>query len=272
MLLREHRSPAERAAIRDACRSSLKLFTLAMFLERKGFHWINNWHHDRIFEALTRVFEGDCTRLIINVPPRYSKTDIAVVNFIAWALGRAPDSEFIHVSYASTLAVGNAAQARETVKSELYRHIFPEVTLRDDSTAKGDWKTTLGGVVYAQGAGGTITGFGAGKMRPGFGGAIIIDDPHKADEARSDVMRKNVIEWYANTLESRGNGVNKSTPQILIMQRLHEADLSGFLLAGGNGEKWEHLNLSAIRPDGTALWPAKHSIETLRSMERGAAA
>src|SRR5690606_8763121 len=99
----------------------------------------------------------------------------------------------------------------------------------------------------------------------GFGGAIVIDDPHKPDEATSEVMRENVIEWFQNTLESRKN--SKDTPIILIMQRLHENDLAGWLLAGGNGEQWEHVCLPAIQEDGTALWPEKHSLEDLRRME-----
>lgn len=90
--------------------------------------------------------------------------------------------------------------------------------------------------MYATGAGGTITGFGAGRHREGFGGCIIIDDPHKADEARSEVRRQNVIDWFQNTVESRKN--SPDTPIILIMQRLHEKDLAGWLLDGGNGEEW----------------------------------
>jgi predicted phage terminase large subunit-like protein len=212
-----------------------------------------------------RVFAGQCTRLIINVPPRYSKTELAVVMFIAWCLGHVPDSEFIHVSYASPLAVSNSAQVRSTLQHDAYREIFPASQL--DSDAKAHWTTSAGGVMYAVGAGGTITGFGAGKDRPGFGGAIIIDDPHKADEARSDTVRKGVIDWFQNTLESRQNAPGR-TPIILIMQRLHEEDLSGFLLAGGNGEHWEHVCLPAIDEVGDALWPGKHNIDDLRRMER----
>ncbi|MBC7074674.1 MAG: phage terminase large subunit, partial [Syntrophomonadaceae bacterium] len=94
---------------------------------------------------------------------------------------------------------------------------------------------------------------------------ILIDDPHKADEARSDVMRANVIEWFQNTLESRKN--SPETPIILIMQRLHEDDLSGWLLKGGNGEQWDHICLSALRDDGSALWPDKHTADDLRRMQ-----
>ena len=138
------------------------------------------------------------------------------------------------------------------------------MALRTDSTARDEWRTTQGGCVYAVGAGGTITGYGAGKVRYGFGGAILIDDPHKADEARSEVMRQNVIDWFQTTLESRKN--SPETPIILVMQRLHENDLAGWLLGGGNGEEWEHLCLQALQDDGTALWPEKRGSKELRRM------
>lgn len=256
----------ERDAIRLAARQNLYAFTAWMFWSRKGYTWRHARHHTIICDALMRVYRGECKRLIINVPPRYSKTELAVVNFIAWCFGRVPDCEFIHTSYSGTLAANNSVGIREMVKNDAYRDVFQETRLASD--AQHHWKTTAGGVMYATGAGGTITGFGAGKDRPGFGGAIVIDDPHKADEARSDVVRNGVIEWFQNTLESRKN--SQDTPIILIMQRLHEKDLAGWLLDGGNGEKWEHVCLSAIQDDGTALWPEKHDIETLRRMEAAA--
>ncbi len=188
------------------------------------------------------------------------------MNFVAWAMGQVPDAEFIHASYSGTLAVENSASVRTVMQHEAYREVFPAAQLASD--AKGHWKTTAGGVMYAAGAGGTITGFGAGKHRDGFAGAIIIDDPHKPDEARSDVVRKGVIDWFQNTLESRKN--SPSTPIILIMQRLHEKDLAGWLLGGGNGEQWEHVCLPALREDGTALWPEKHDVEALERMRRAA--
>ena len=252
-------------AARDMARDDLYFFSRYMFKLRRGYAWIRADHHAAICDALMRVFRGECKRLIINVPPRYSKTELAVVNFAAWAMGKAPDSEFIHTSYSGTLAANNSFQARELVQYDEYRHIFPEVEIRGDSNAKNEWRTTEGGVFYATGAMGTITGYGAGKHRPSFGGAIIIDDPHKADEAKSNVKRRNVIEWFSTTLESRKN--SKDTPIILIMQRLHQEDLAGWLLNGGNGEKWEHIMLPALRDDGTALWPEKHDAETLKRME-----
>lgn len=264
---------AKRLAIEVEAREDLYFFARYMFKMRRGFRWRHNWHHQVMCDALMRVYNGECKRLIINVPPRYSKTELAVVNFIAWCIGKAPDCEFIHTSYSAGLAVGNAANAKQVIEDVHYRQLFPEVQLRRDSKAKGDWKTTAGGVVYAQGAKGTITGFGAGKQRPGFGGAIIIDDPHKPDEANSPVVREGVIEWFKNTLESRVNDPG-NTPIIVIMQRLHERDLSGWLLEGGNGEEWDHVNLAAIaeedeehREAGEALWSSMHSIEMLRRLE-----
>lgn len=262
----ENDSPAYQKAVHDLAREDLYFFSRFMFRHRKGFRWKHNWHHEAICEALMRVYRGESRRLIINIPPRYSKTELAVVNFIAWALGNSPDAEFIHASYSSPLAVNNSALAKQMVQSEWYRAVFPEVVLRNDSKSKADWRTERGGVVYATGAKGTITGFGAGKLRPGFGGAIIIDDPHKADEAASDPIRRGVLNWFQGTIESRCN--SPETPIILIMQRLHEEDLSGFLLAGGNGETWEHLCIPALNEADEPLWSFKHSREELKRMEQ----
>jgi predicted phage terminase large subunit-like protein len=258
-------SAKERYAAAAMAQEDLYFFSRWMFLQRRGYQWIRGQHHKVLCDALMRVFNGECKRLVINIPPRYSKTELAVVNFIAWCLGKVPDAEFIHTSYSGRLASNNAWQARELVSSNEYREVFPNTLLRGDSAAKDEWRTTEGGIVYAVGAGGTITGYGAGKHRPSFGGAILIDDPHKADEARSDVIRSGVIEWFQNTLESRKNDP-QNTPIIVIMQRLHENDLAGWLLGGGNGEHWEHVCLPAITEQGDALWPEKHDIGELRRM------
>ena len=260
-------SAAERLAAIGHSREDLYDFSRWMFLQRKGYIWKRARHHQIICDALMRVFRGECTRLIINIPPRYSKTELAVVNFIAWCFGKVPDAEFIHTSYSGTLATNNSVAVRGLLQHEAYREIFPGTALL--SEAKSHWTTTAGGVMYTAGVDGTMTGFGAGKDRDKFGGAIIIDDPHKADEARSEVMRQNVIDWFQNTVESRKNSPDK-TPIILIMQRLHEKDLAGWLLGGGNGEEWESVVLPAIQEDGTALWPEKHSIEMLQRMRQAA--
>lgn len=258
-------SAAEHLAAIGWAREDLYAFSRWMFYQRKGFRWQQAAHHSLICDALMRVYRGECKRLIINIPPRYSKTELAVVNFIAWCFGHVPDAEFIHASYSATLATNNSVSIRGVMLHEAYQEIFQT---RLGSNAQSNWTTTGGGVMYAAGAGGTITGFGAGKHREGFGGAIIIDDPHKADEARSDVIRKGVIEWFQNTLESRKN--SPETPIIVIMQRLHESDLAGWLLDGGNGEEWESLIIPVWQEDGTPLWPEKHDAEALHRMEKAA--
>jgi predicted phage terminase large subunit-like protein len=248
-------------------RESFYFYARWVFHDRHGYPWQQAAHHQTICDALMRVYEGKCKRLIINIPPRYSKTSL-IEAFIGWTLGHNPDSEYIYTSYSSRLASNSTWQVREIVQSEVYQQIFPECVLRQDSQARDEWRTTAGGIVYATGAGGTITGYGAGKHRPGFGGAILIDDPIKPEDARSETIRQNVLDWFPSTLESRKN--SPDTPIIIIMQRLHEEDLSGWLLNGGNGEEWDHVCLPALREDGTALWPDKHDADKLRQMQDAA--
>lgn len=220
-------SEKEKEVARSLAYEDLYFFSRYMFYVRYGYEWVQSDHHQIICDKLTDIFYGRSQNVIINIPPRYSKTELAVVNFIAWSMGRMPDCEFIHSSYSSTLASKNSSQIRDLICHEEYQKIF-NLPLKDDSQAKDHWKTQAGGTMYATGAGGTITGFGAGKLRDGFGGAIIIDDPHKATEARSETKRNNVINWFTETIKSRKN--TQRTPIIVIMQRLHENDLSGFFV------------------------------------------
>lgn len=249
-------------------RTDLLAFTQYLFSERRNANLVVAPFHQDLCDALEKVVAGITTRLIINIPPRSGKTEIAVKNFIAWCMGNFPDAEFIHASYSKTLATSNTAEIRELMSHEAFHEVFGAPQFRRDTNAKDHFKTESGGHVYATGAEGTITGFGAGKMRGTFGGAIVIDDPHKAGEANSDTMRRNVLEWFQTTMESRKN--SRETPIIVIMQRLHEDDLSGFLLSGGNGEKWTHLNIPAITDEGDSFWPTNSSfeIDELRRKER----
>jgi predicted phage terminase large subunit-like protein len=247
-------------------RSDLLAFSQHMFRARKGAELRYNAHQARICDALERVVLGKCKRLVINVPPRSGKTELAVINLIAWCMGNWPDCEFIHASYAKRLATTNTWAARAIVEHEAFAEIFGPPQLRHDSNAKDEWRTEQGGIVYATGADGTITGYGAGKMRRTFGGAIIVDDPHKAGEATSPTMRQNVLDWFSTTMESRKN--SNDTPIIVIMQRLHEEDLAGWLLAGGNGEHWDHVCIPAITEAGESFWPGQFELDNLRRMER----
>lgn len=269
-------TPGGMTVAAEMARADLYWFSRIMFKARRGFKWQHAMHHPVVCKALMRVYEGTCRRLIINMPPRYSKTELAVVNFVPWALGHCPDAEFIHVSYALDLVRANSYQAREIVWHPTYRQIFPKTLIDPNIGGADDWRTTDGGVLYARQSGGPITGFGAGKKRPGFGGALLIDDPHKADDIRHDAKRLIPIHHYQNTLQSRLNDP-ENTPVIVVMQRLHEEDLTGWLLSGGTGEEWELVCIPALAEDeddilgrkpGQALWPEMHSAERLRAMEK----
>lgn len=249
-------------------RTDFLAFAKYMFLNTKGSPMMVAPFHVEICDALERCVIGQTKRLIINISPRSGKTELAVKMFIAWSIGNFPDSEFIHASYSKTLAALNTSGTREMMNHPAYHAVFGKPNLRDDSNAKDHFRTSEGGVVYAAGTDGTLTGLGAGKMRETFGGAVVIDDPQKAGEGNSETMRKNVREWFTTTMESRLN--NRNTPIIIIQQRLHEEDLSGWLLDGGNGEKWEHLKIEAIKEDGTSFWPdnSNFEIDNLRRREK----
>lgn len=247
-------------------RTDLLAFAQHMFRARKGAELVYNHHQKLVCDALERVVVGRTKRLVINIPPRSGKTEIAVINFMAWCMGNWPDCEFIHASYSKRLATTNTWAARSIVEHEAFAEIFGAPQLRQDSNAKDEWRTEQGGIVYATGAEGSITGYGAGKMRGEFGGAIIIDDPHKAGEANSPVMRQNVIDWYSTTMESRKN--SNDTPIIVIQQRLHQVDLAGWLLAGNNGETWEHVCVPAITEEGESFWPSQFELSNLQRMEK----
>jgi predicted phage terminase large subunit-like protein len=251
---------------RAANHQRLYKFARTIYRARTNQEMLPNEHQRAICRSLEQVFAHRIKRLIINVPPRSGKTEIAVKAFIAWTIGLVPDAEFIHASYSKRLATSNAYDIRAMMQHETYRSIFPWVSLQDDSKAKDEFRTSHGGIVYATGAEGTITGYGAGKMREGFGGAIIIDDPHKAGEATSPIMRQNVIDWYQTTIQSRLN--KPDTPIIVIMQRLHEDDLSGWLLGGGSGEKWDSLVIPARDLDGSSFWPEQFPTEMLDRLEQ----
>lgn len=270
---------AEQQALarRIECEEDGLYFNRYFFKQRMGSKMLVAPHHRVIQRTLDRVISGEITRLIINVPPGYSKTELATINFIARGLALNSRARFMHLSYSHNLALLNSSTARSIVKSSDYQSMWP-MTLRDDSDSKAMWWTEQGGGVYASSAAGQVTGFRAGHMQPGWQGALLIDDPVKPDDAYSVTMRDGVNQRFNETIRSRL--AIESTPLVNIMQRIHYNDLSGYLLRGGSGEKWHHLNLPVLidstdpypeenthgieiehgLPDGW-LWPAKHNEE-----------
>lgn len=262
---------------RVKCLKSLLFHYRFFFSEQENMKAVIGDHHLIICEALERVLNGELKRLIINIAPRYNKTELAVKMFISHGLALNPASKYIHLSYADDLALDNSQKVKAIIQSEAYQKLFPEVQLGNVSKAVDKWYTSEGGGVLARAAGGQVTGFGAGQpekeikkevlitKKELFGGAIIIDDPIKPDDADSDTIRERVNHRFDSTIKNRVN--SRDTPIIVIMQRLHPNDLSGYLMNNKRKEKWEVINLPAIKEDGTALWPYKHTIEELLDLK-----
>jgi hypothetical protein len=247
---------------------SLLYFTQVFYKLRTGREFIiseptgRESHFLTICKSLTKVYDGDITRLLINIPPRYGKTEL-LIHFVAWSLANDPDSNFLYISYSHTLAKKQTQTIREIIQLPYYRKMFG-IMISDESSAKDDFVLNSGGSVYAAGAGGTITGRGAGIMGVArFGGAIVIDDIHKPDEASSDIIREGAIDWYYNTLQSRLNNGDK-TPIIFIGQRVHEEDLPAHLMAT---DDWNKVILPAIDKAGNALYPELHDKRSLLKMQ-----
>ena len=251
--------------------------TRYFFRQNEGRSFNVGDHHKRIAAALDRVFAGECRRLIINCPPRYSKTEMAVKAFIAKGLALNPASKYIHLSYSASLALDNSERTKDIVASDWYQELFPYVQIKPDSKAKQKWYTTAGGGVYATSSAGQVTGFGAGLVEEDFpnednahkwGGAIIIDDPLKPEDAFSPVIRNKVNDRFENTIRSRVN--SRNTPIIVIMQRLHRDDLAGYLQSL-EPDEWEVLSLPALSVDSegheVALYPFKHTVEELHKIQ-----
>ncbi|WP_394467482.1 DNA-packaging protein [Raoultella ornithinolytica] len=260
------------------CEEDGLYYSRYFFKQRTGGKMIIAPHHLAIQRALDRVISGEITRLVINVPPGYTKTELATINMMGRGLALNKRARFMHLSYSHNLALLNSSTARGMIKSKLYQAMWP-MELRDDADSKAMWWNEHGGGVYASSAAGQVTGFRAGHMEPGWQGALIIDDPVKPDDAYSDIVRNGVNNRFNETIKSRL--AIETTPMIVIMQRIHYHDLSGYLLRGGSGEKWHHLNLPVIidnsqpyaaqypenshaipidhgLPDGW-LWPFKHN-------------
>tara|TARA_R110002050_G_scaffold13541_6_gene43334 strand:- start:1404 stop:2789 length:1386 start_codon:yes stop_codon:yes gene_type:complete len=252
--------------LKSMCEDSLLFFARYIYKENHNRKFIMSKHFEEIANFLERVYRLEVNRGIINMPPRYGKTELVIKIFVSWCLAKVNYSKFIHLSYSDSLALDNSAQTKDYIQSDAFQRLWC-MELKKDAQSKKKWFNEFGGGMYATASGGAITGFGAGVDGVnGFSGAILIDDPLKPDDAFSDVERNKVNNRYNNTIRSRTNQDN--VPIIIIMQRLHEEDLSGFLLDGGSGEDWEHLCLPALDEFNKPLYPQKHTFEQLESIRR----
>ncbi len=217
-------------------------------------------HVITICRELTYIFYHPNCRSMINIEPGSGKSTILSF-FMAWAYSIYGDCNFIYISYGLELAEKHNELVKRIIMLPEYRALFG-LTIDKDARGKKHFRTSAGGESSAFGSSGPVTGMNAGRIGvPRFSGCVIIDDAHKPDEVHSDTTREAVIRNYRETIEQRPRSFN--VPIISIMQRLHELDLAGFLLNGGDGHNWRRTILKAIDECGHVLCPHKNTLEQL---------
>ena len=231
------------------------------FIKKVWPAFIEGRHHKIMAEAFERVANGDLKRLIINMPPRHTKSEFASYLLPAWFLGQYPEKKIIQTAHTAELSVGFGRKVRNLVDSEDYKEIFPELGLRADSKAAGRWSTSKGGEYFAIGVGGAVTGKGADLL--------IIDDPHSEQEGQSadaGVFDK-VYEWYTSGPRQR---LQPGGAIIIVMTRWHKRDLTGKIVKTSvqreGMDEWEVIEFPAIMPSGNALWPEFWSLTELEAL------
>ena len=223
--------------------------------------FIHGRHHELMAKAFERVANGELKRLIINMPPRHTKSEFASYILPAWFLGRYPEKKVIQTAHTAELAVGFGRKVRNLVGSEDYQKVFPGVSLRQDSKAAGRWNTSAGGEYFAIGVGGAVTGKGADLL--------IIDDPHSEQEGQSGdaAVFDRVYEWYTSGPRQR---LQPGGAIVIVMTRWHKRDLTGQILKSSiqrsGSDEWEVIELPAILPSGSALWPQFWKLSELEKL------
>ena len=224
--------------------------------------FIEGGHHKIMSDAFNRIANGELKRLIINMPPRHTKSEFASHLFPAWYLGIYPDRKVIQTAHTAELAVGFGRKVRNMVGSEDYQKIFSDVSLSVDSKAAGRWNTNKDGEYFAIGVGGAVTGKGAD--------ILIVDDPHSEQEAalNDPSVYDRTYEWYTSGPRQR---LQPGGAICLVMTRWSKKDLTGSILKAsierGGADEWEVIEFPAIMPSGNPVWPEFWPIEQLEALK-----
>ena len=247
----------DNALLREEGQEDFMKFVTTMW---PGF--IHGRHHVLMARKFEQIANGEIKRLIINMPPRHTKSEFASFMLPAWFLGRFPGKKIIQCSNTAELAVGFGRKVRNLVDSEVYAKIFPNVALRSDSKAAGRWSTNANGEYFAIGVGGTVTGKGADLL--------IIDDPHSEQEAAlaagDPSVYDKVFEWYTSGPRQR---LQPGGSIVVVMTRWAKRDLTGRILQSmtdRDGDEWEIIELPAILPSEKPLWPEFWSFDELSKL------
>jgi len=210
--------------------------------------FIEGTHHRIIAEKLERIASGELKRLIVNMPPRHSKSEFASYLMPSWFLGRNPKLKIIQATMNTELAVRFGRKVRDLIADPIYREIFPNTDLKQDSQAAGRWETSAGGEYFAAGVGAAMTGRGADLL--------IIDDPHSEQDALSSTAYDNAWEWYTSGPRQR---LQPGGSIIIVQTRWSKKDITGRLLQAQQkdlmADQWEVVEFPAILPSGEPLWP-----------------
>jgi predicted phage terminase large subunit-like protein len=254
------------ALIAEARRSATQDKAKTDFMAYVNYVWpnfIHGRHHVKMARAFERVARGEVKRLIINMPPRHTKSEFASYLLPSWFLGLFPGKKIIQTSHTAELAVGFGRKVRNLVDSDSYKDIFPELALQADSKAAGRWNTSKGGDYFAIGVGGAVTGKGADLL--------IIDDPHSEQEAALSETNPEIYdktyEWYTSGPRQR---LQPGGAIVVVMTRWSKKDLTGQVLkaaAQRSGEEWEVIDFPAILPSGKPLWPEFWSLNELEALK-----
>jgi len=231
------------------------------FLEFVKHMWpefIEGYHHKIIAEKFNKLATGEIKRLIVNMPPRHSKSEFASNYLPAWMIGRNPKLKIIQTTHTAELAVRFGRKAKNLIDSPEYQEVF-KTKLQEDSKAAGRWETEGGGEYFAAGVGGAITGRGADLL--------IIDDPHKEQDAMSKEGFDKAYEWYTSGPRQR---LQPGGSIVVVMTRWSTKDLTGCLLHGQKevkGDQWELVEFPAIMPSGLPVWPEYWKLDELEKVE-----
>ena len=228
------------------------------FVKHVWPEFIEGKHHKKISEKFNKLAKGEIKRLIINMPPRHTKSEFASYLLPSWMVGRKPDLKIIQTTHTTELAIRFGRKAKLLIDSPEYQQVF-KTRLREDSQAAGKWETEQGGEYYAAGVGSAITGRGADLL--------IIDDPHSEQDALNVQALERAYEWYTSGPRQR---LQPGGAIVVVMTRWNMKDLTGMLLKSQKelkSDKWEVIEFPAIMPSGKPVWPQYWKLDELESVK-----
>lgn len=299
-------------AVRKILTSSFEKFGKWSFHIQMGFPFQSQDFHDVIFDVGQQIVDGKIDRVIITIPPRHSKTQLLSIALPLYSFCHNVTSHNIITSYAEDVVLESSGYVRTVMLDPLFQRIFPNVRIDPNKRSLERWGTTKQGVMHAVPTGGKMTGKGAGLLAENYSGCFVVDDVIKPKDAYSDTVRMEINDRFDNTFMSRlandgvitlPDGTLKKcsrTPMVIIMQRVHDSDLVGYLLRGGSSDKYHYLNIPAIvekdtgskeyydklikqqnyshaipilynlnrKEEKSALWPSRKSLESLEAMQK----